>query len=144
MSHNFNPVHIDDEDGHDTTVGLAASAGLIVLRGGGRFDPAGARALAAALLEAADEAELRTNEAEAAEAEIDGPGADWPGCRLAVRGADYWHAARDFAQGTMCGLPFANSDMTETNVTRGQDMCPGCARVVTAALVRTGQIELPR
>lgn len=77
MSHSFPPVTIDDVDGAGIEVALSSGTG------GGRvrlstirdladsrayLDPDGARAIARALLEAADEADVRTIEAEAREA----------------------------------------------------------------------------
>jgi hypothetical protein len=121
-----------------TSAGLGASFTTATVR----LDAAALRGLATEALAMADEIDTATIAAEvAAAAEIDEPGADWPGCRLALTGAEYWHAARDMAPATLCGLTFANSDMTEDHVTGRQAMCPGCYRVVTAALVATGQLD---
>jgi hypothetical protein len=122
-----------------TSAGLGASFTTATVR----LDAAALRGLATEALAMADEIDTATIAAEvaAAAAEIDEPGADWPGCRLALTGAEYWHAARDMAPATLCGLTFANSDMTEDHVTGRQAMCPGCYRAVTAALVATGQLD---
>lgn len=112
------------------------------------IDTEAARAIAAALTEAADEADSRQlsddaaeleaeERADAARAVADG----WPGCRLAARGADFWHAARDFAPATLCRLPLAGSGLAEHHATSGQAMCGGCATVAAAELVTTGQID---
>lgn len=159
MYQKFDAVVIDDLSGDETTVivttdaagrhcvGLAARANIFG-HSAAYLDAAGARAIASALLEAADEADTRQlsdDEAELearerAEAAREAAGY-WPGCRLAARGADYWHAARDFSRRTLCGLELAGSGLAEHHATDRQAMCGGCATVAAHELVVSGQVE---
>lgn len=97
MSHSFPPVTIDDVDSAGIEVALSSGTG------GGRvrlstgrtadsrayLDPDGARAIARALLEAADEADVRTIEAELRAA--------GPAIETAARGICAEHGGRDLA-----------------------------------------------
>jgi hypothetical protein len=60
--------------------------------------------------------------------------AGWRGCRMAVNHADYWHAARDFAPATLCGLPLEGSGLSELRVTNG--MTPHTACIMAANTTR--------
>jgi hypothetical protein len=56
------------------------------------------------------------------------PAGNWRGCKLAANHADFWHAARDFARATLCGLQLAGTGMSESRVTTAMRECPACAR----------------
>ena len=135
----------DDKSGAAVSLGLTddcTAAELVTSPGteAVRLDAAALRGLATEALAMADAIDTATIAAEVA-ADIDGPGADWPGCRLAAEGAGYWHAARDLAPATLCEITLVGSGMAEHHVTGQQAMCPGCYRAVTAALVATGQLD---
>jgi hypothetical protein len=53
----------------------------------------------------------------------------WRGCHLAVRYANWFHDAHDFASRTLCEMPLAGSGMSEGHVTSAMRECPACARV---------------
>lgn len=51
----------------------------------------------------------------------------WGGCQLAVASGDFWHAAHDFADQTLCGIALGGSGMTERYDGR-RTMCRACER----------------
>jgi hypothetical protein len=83
MYRTFSPVEVDDTDGENTRVEvgtdakwrhcvkLTARACMTFDQASNYLDPAGARAVAAALLEAADEADCRQQSEDAADAAAD-------------------------------------------------------------------------
>jgi hypothetical protein len=147
----------DNRFGQSASLGLtddATAAELVTSAGQGHslvtitlaMTAADLRGLATEAEAMADEIDTATIAAEvqAAAADIDGPGADWPGRRVAcTEGSSHWHAARDGADRTLCNLFLITSALGESSVTSSQKMCPTCEAAVTAALIATGQIEPP-
>lgn len=51
----------------------------------------------------------------------------WGGCRLAANHADFWHAAKDFASQTLCGITLTPATgIAEHRVTANMTECRAC------------------
>jgi hypothetical protein len=107
-----------------------------------RMSAADLRGMIEELSAMADEIDLTQIANEIAAADDAGAAEEnWPGRRLAAPRSDFWHAARDCAPATLCGLSVATSDLSTRHLAAAQRMCPGCCNAVTAALVATGQLD---
>lgn len=159
MSIDLAAAVLEDMHGDDVTVSVTTDAAgrhcvhLAVKanlhpHSSSHLDSTAARAIASALEEMADEADARQLSDDAAELDAEeradaarAVADSWPGCRLAVAGADYWHAARDYSRQTLCHLTILTSGLSEDSVTRRQAMCGGCATAAALELVSTGQLD---